>query len=315
MPRMIGWLWCRRGLAGLSALGWLLGSTSAEARQPPPRDIGCPTSCRLLLEPGGYRLTVEPSRSRRGGQRRIEVVDTAVYQIDAAPRGRRALGLTIASLGIPLALGGFGAMLGSADVDADVPSRRRTWFWSGALAFGAGATLVPIGLRLYGARPDVVPEPLPLYPSLPAASPDTSITASMPLKPHRDAVPAGYTLVEEPRWGLVTTGALTLAGSYGLFVAASAAMLASDTWDDENGAIPYMFVPVVGPAIYDARHSNREERGLLTFWGSMPQVTGLVLLIVGASTSHSWLVPEGRAELVPWFSPHAGGLALQGELF
>lgn len=162
------------------------------------------------------------------------------------------------------------------------------------------------------------PPPPPTLPELPSAEPTRA--PSRPLRPlsaeepnrfhyTRGAVPPGFHLVEEPKWGLVAAGSAAFAVSTLVMVMVAAASF--------NGLYA---VPVVGQ--FAAFYSLTSSGGLGLFFGSIgllidlaAQVAGAVMLIVGVTNPKRWIerdVQAPRVMLVPGAAGAPAGASLVG---
>jgi hypothetical protein len=115
-------------------------------------------------------------------------------------------------------------------------------------------------------------------------------------------------VVNEPRWGLVLAGALTFASAYGIMagvVVGTAANNRTDPWRYSTALIP-----IFGPALLDRREGHGP---LLTIYGTLPELAGGILMLIGATTSRSVLVKSDTTlSLAPFVYKGAGGLSLLG---
>jgi hypothetical protein len=264
------------------------GAVSPSRAERAESQLRCVGHCDVYLERGFYRLTLLPSSTTVAGTESFEVAQAGSFRIEGVRRDQRVPALLLGSSGVALALLGVGALIGSY---AEPTARHReAWFWTGAAAAGAGFALVPIGFSRYRTKPSV--EPLAAHTLRPhvTGSSDERGAAAGTTKPAAETV-------EEPRWGLVTAGALTFAASYGLTGAIGAGALAGGS----DAKYAKLFIPVIGPILLD------RDGGA---WGAVPQLVGLTLAFIGAASSRTVVVGAERSvALCPWLTRDSGGFA------
>jgi len=140
-----------------------------------------------------------------------------------------------------------------------------------------------------------------------------------PLIPYRDgeAVPDGYQLRSEPRYGLVAVGA-TVLGS--LWLASTVTAIVLDSQPDGSGDPNFddnystMFIPVAGPFVTIATaDSSGTGTAILALDGAL-QLGGAAMLIAGFVASKNYLAPTfGGVQVVPMVG-ETKGLSLQIDL-
>ncbi|MGC4089770.1 MAG: hypothetical protein QM756_18175 [Polyangiaceae bacterium] len=290
-------------------------SAPSVVRAPPVRDlprdgilgVRCLGACERGFREGKYRVLIEPTASISGGLKVMNIDAAGGYRVEGVPRDRRASGLLLTSAGIVLTALGAGMALGGGAFRSPLSAREERWFWGGMLTLGVGATMIPLGVSRASRNPRLVP--LEVARPLPLAGMDDAVPLKYrePVLEENQAPPAGSTTVDEPRWGLVTAGAITLAASYGIMAAIAVGQAANDPNADSLAALA---IPLIGPVIVDRREG---AGGALSVFGTGPQLAGAVMLLVGATSARRVLVrtPSSLA-VTPIVNKGVGGVGLSG---
>ncbi|MFZ5894494.1 MAG: hypothetical protein ACOY0T_25755 [Myxococcota bacterium] len=267
------------------------------------RSVRCTAHCDRAFEAGVYRVLIDPTENVAGGMTRVTIPTPGAYRVEGVRRSRRAGGMLLASTGIVLTALGAGMALGGGAFDSHLSASEERWFWGGLLTFSAGATFIPLGFMVYSRSPRV-------HALQPQALERADSNSELPRRYREpvvgddEVVPPGRRVVHEPRWGLISAGAITLASSYGIMAAIAAGHAASD--NDEYSAL---FIPVLGPTIVDRR--ERGDAGW-TIFGTMPQLAGGIMMLLGATTSRRVVVESDTLALTPVIGKNVNGLALSG---
>lgn len=249
---------------------------------------------------------VDPSESVAGAMTTVDIATPGPYRVTGVQRSRRAPGLVLGAAGIVLSAVGAGMAIGGGAFRSGLTSSEETWFWAGLLTMGAGVTLTPLGFKMYSRSPRV--EALEPGAPLPPASSFGELPKRYrePVLADGQAPSAGNTVVDEPRWGLLSAGAITFAASYGI-MAGIAAGYAAD--GDEPKRYTTLLIPFIGPTIVDRR--DRGDGGGWTLFGTIPQVVGGVLMVCGLGTSRRVGVANDTGLVVtPLAAPGLAGMSL-----
>ena len=198
--------------------------------------------------------------------------------------------------------------IGGGAFRSGLTSSQETWFWAGMFTFGAGVTLVPLGFKMYSRSPRMTP--LALSPN---GVPLASSAEPLPRR-YREALlvdgrgaPQATGVIEEPRWGLLSAGAITFASSYGIMAAIAAGYAADGT---HPGRYAAALIPIFGPTLLDRRNGDGP---VLTIFGTIPELTGAILMLLGASGTRRFAVQsEPALSVAPLLGPNTNGLALRG---
>jgi hypothetical protein len=304
--RLIGWV-----LSSAVLTAGLTGSARSAKADPAEMAVNCVGRCISFLDAGTYRLIIDGTESIRAGAINKVIDEPGDYLIEGPARSRRGLGLLLGAIGVPMALVGTGILIGSEGLSSHLSAQQERWFWVGTGALAGGLTLMPIGFSMMSAKPEVSLL-APIAERAPRRAEPLSRVAARPRAPayvEHSAVPPGYQASEEPRWGLLTSGALVLSSSYGIAAAIAAGNLVGSS---NHGYLAKAFIPVIGPILI-SRSTTGEESTSWTVYGTIPQLAGAVLLFAGALTPKATLVRAPlRANVVPWATPNAGGLSLSG---
>jgi len=270
--------------------------------------LRCLARCDRWFEAGVYRLLIDPTESVAGGMARVNVSAPGIYHVEGAPRERRAYGLVLASAGMIVTGIGTGMIFGANAFDTHLSAQEERWFWGGMLTFAAGISAIPIGFSLYGRSPKI--SPTSVAHGVPRVTGDASLPHSYrePVITDQQVPPPGSTTVNEPRWGLVMAGAVTFASAYGIMAGIAVGVAVNETHDPWRYSS--LMIPIIGPALVD----RQEHTGpAFTFYGTIPQVAGGILMLIGATTSRSVVVKSDTSvSIAPLIYKDAGGLSLMG---
>lgn len=186
----------------------------------------------------------------------------------------------------------------------DTPRRplARWSFAFGVLVFVAGGWVRPA--LAADAPPLIAPTP----PAATAQSPDGPSVATSSLL----STPPQAAMVHRRRRGLIIAGATTFAVSWSLAVLLSLTSSSSDCTQNCDSRSAFA-IPVVGPAIFAARHPKANGTGLFVVW-SLTEAAGAAMLVAGL-VGHD--VPlqrvsqrEPALHVTPMLAHDGGGISL-----
>lgn len=259
-----------------------------------------------MFEEGSYRIWIDSTERTSGGTTTLNIPERGFYRVEGVQRSRRAPGLALTAAGIVLSGIGAGMAIGGGAFRSGLTSSEEAWFWAGMVTMGTGVALIPVGVHMYSRSLRVEA----LAPT--GAFPEATSTEPLPrryserLLREGEPVPSGSTVVEEPRWGLLSAGAITFATSYGIMAGVAAGALA----EDEDGDYGLLFIPIFGPSLFDRR---RGEGPALTMFGTVPELTGALLMLLGATGTRRFAAQsEPTINVAPLMTPHASGLSVYG---
>ena len=96
-------------------------------------------------------------------------------------------------------------------------------------------------------------------------------------------------------------------GFYAAHVPGVAAGALAQDEDDDYGLL---FIPIFGPSLFDRR---RGEGPALTMFGTVPELTGALLMLLGATGTRRFAAQsEPTISVAPLMTPHASGLSVYG---
>ncbi len=194
--------------------------------------------------------------------------------------------------------------IGGGAFRSNLSSSEETWFWAGVATLGTGVALTPLGFKMYSRSPRV--EALTSSTPLPVASNSDVLPKRYrePALGDQEAPPPGNTAIDEPRWGLLSAGAITFAAAYGIMAAGYAAD------GNDPGRYTSLLIPFIGPTIVDRREHGD---GAFSIFGSIPQLAGGVLMVCGLGAGRRVSVANDTQVMVaPLAGRGVGGLQLGG---